>query len=310
VPGAVAALALTAVLGCAVGCAGRSLAGESGLQPPEIAPPALIARGAPSGAGHVAVAIASGEGRPMRWTRAGAWRRESVRGIAARVQVTRPVVAGDEHSLVEVEAQLGPRAARHAVELGIRTSPVEYRDGEPHLFVFAWVAGRRTCYDGCGWRGAGASVRPGEALGGRIGTEVTLGLVLHQGAWWAWMDSEWLGAFPLDVWEGAFSEAEGLQWFGEVYAPGGQPRSEMGNGLGATSPGAATIRGLCHVPWDRWTCVEEERVELLADAPSRYSAALWPDGTLSYGGPGDPPALTPRPPPSSASGGTPSARGR
>ena len=217
---------------------------------------------------------------------------------------------GEEHSLVELEAQLGPSGARHAVELGIRTAPVEYRDADPHLFVFAWVAGRRTCYDRCGWEGVGASARPGDSLATRIGTEVTLGLVLHEGAWWAWMDSEWLGAFPLDVWSGALSEVDGLQWFGEVFAPDGKPRSEMGTGLPATAAGAATLRGLCRVPWDRWACVEEERPQLHADAPSRYGVAFRDDGTLSYGGPAEPPALTPRPPPSSASEGTPRATGR
>jgi len=105
-------------------------------------------------------------------------------------------VLGEEHSLVELEAQLGPSAARHAIELGIRTAPVDYRDADPHLFVFAWVAGRRTCYDRCGWQGVGASARPGDSISTRIGTEVTLGVVLHEGAWWAWMDSEWLGACP------------------------------------------------------------------------------------------------------------------
>jgi len=220
-------------------------------------------------------------------------------------------VFGDEHALVEVEAQLGPAGARHAVEIGIRTSPVEYRDGDPHLFVFAWVAGRRTCYDRCGWESAGAGTRPGDDLAGRFGTEVTLGLVLHEGAWWAWMDSEWLGAFPLDVWSGAFSEADGLQWFGEVFAADGKPRSEMGNGLLAAFPHAAMIRGLCHVPWDRWACLEEDRPELRADAPERYGVAFWEDGTLTYGGPnGLPAAFTPRPPPSSASGETPPATGR
>jgi Neprosin len=224
--------------------------------------------------------------------------------------VTRPVVLGAEHSLVELEAQLGPGSSRHAVELGVRTAPIDYGDGDPHLFVFAWVAGRRTCYDRCGWQGVRASMRPGDGLAGRVGTEITLGLVLHQGAWWAWMDSEWLGAFPLDVWSGALSEADGLQWFGEVFAPDERPRSGMGTGLPAAAPGAATVRGLCHVPWDRWACVEEERPQLRADAPSRYGVVFRDDGTLTYGGPGEPPALTPRPPPSSASGGTPPATGR
>jgi hypothetical protein len=242
--------------------------------------------------------------------RAGAWSGGAARGVAARILVTRPRVLGDEHALVEVEAQLGPGAARHAVEIGIRTSPVEYGDGDPHLFVFAWVAGRRTCYDRCGWKGVDATARPGDSLARRIGTEVTLGLVLHEGAWWAWMDSEWLGAFPLEVWNGALSETDGLQWFGEVFAQDGRPRSEMGSGLDAKAPGAATMRGLCRVPWDRWACVEEERPRLRADAPARYGAALWSDGTMTYGGPGEPPALTPRPPPSSASEGTPPATGR
>jgi len=244
-----------------------------------------------------------------RWSRAGARWNGASRGLAARVLVTRPRVMPGEHALVELSAQLGT-SPRHAAEVGVRVSPPDYGDTAPHLFVFAWAAGRRTCYDGCGWADASTDVRPGDSLDARVGTEVTLGLVLVEGAWWAWMDDHWLGAFSPEVWSSAFTEADGLQWFGEVYADPPPARSEMGTGVAADAPGAATLRGLCRVPWDRWVCEEELATVPFSDEPARYGAVRWPDGRLTYGGPGTGPELTPRPPPSSASGGTPPATGR
>jgi len=248
---------------------------------------------------------ADAPGPDPRWMRAGARWSGTSRGIATRVLVTRPHVVEHEHALVEVSAQLGT-SPRHAAELGLRVSPTDYGDADPHLFVFAWAAGRRTCYDGCGWADAPGDVRSGDSLGASVGAEVTLGLVLVDGAWWAWMDDRWLGVFSPEVWSFAFTEADGLQWFGEVYSDRPPPRSEMGNGIAADAPGAATLRGLCHVPWDRWVCEEEPGAIPFADAPSRYGAVRWPDGRIIYGGPG----LRPRPPPSSATEGTPPATGR
>ncbi len=242
-----------------------------------------------------------------RWARAGARWTGTARGVAARVQVTRPRVVAGEHSLVEVLAQLGT-SGRHAAGIGFRVSPADYHDGEPHLFVFAWAHGRRTCYDGCGWADASAAIRPGDSLAARVGTEVTLGLVLVDGAWWAWMNSEWLGAFSPDVWSGSFSEADGLQWFGEVFTTEPPARSQMGTGIPADAPGAATLRGLCRVPWDRWVCLEEVPAPFTDDV-AQYGAVRWPDGRVTYGGPGRGPEFTPPPPPSSASGGTPPSTG-
>ncbi len=274
-----------------------------------MAPPLLRSSLAASGE-SVPILTAPGTGprQDLRWVRAGARWTGAARGVAARVQVTRPRVVGAEHSLVEVLAQLGT-SGRHAAEIGLRISPTEYGDGEPHLFVFAWAHGRRTCYDGCGWADAALTTRPGDSLADRVGTEVTLGLVLVDGVWWAWLDTDWLGAFSPEVWSGAFSEADGLQWFGEVFTPEPPARSQMGTGAAADSRGAATLRGLCHVPWDRWICQEEAQALPFADEPVHYGAVRWSDGRVTYGGPGTGPAVTPRPPPSSASEGTPSARG-
>jgi hypothetical protein len=258
----------------------------------------------------VAASADAPEQAGQRWSRAGARWNGTNRGLAARILVIRPRVAPGEHALVELSAQLGA-SPPHAAELGLRVSPTDHGDPDPHLFVFAWAAGRRTCYDGCGWADASTDLRPGDSLGSRVGTEVTLGLVLVDGAWWAWMDDRWLGAFSPEIWSSAFTEADGLQWFGEVYTNDPPARSEMGTGVGASVPGAATIRGLCRVPWDRWVCEEERSVAPFADGPSRYGAVRWPDGSLTYGGPGAAPdSLRPRPPPSSASGGTPGATGR
>ena len=249
----------------------------------------MAAAPAPPGAGPVAASGDAAADAGQRWTRAGARWGGTSRGLAVRVLVTRPRVVPGEHALVELSAQLGT-SPRHAAEIGIRVSPADHGDADPHLFVFAWAAGRRTCYDGCGWADASTDVRPGDSLAVRVGTEVTLGLVLVDGAWWAWMDDRWLGAFSPEIWSSAFTEADGLQWFGEVYTDHPPARSEMGTGVPAGAPGAATMRGLCRVPWDRWACEEEPGVAPFADAPARYGAVRWPDGRLTYGGPGTAPS--------------------
>ena len=152
------------------------------VPPPVLAPAEPASPDASRWSHRQAAASETGQ----RWTRAGARWNGTSRGLAARVLVTRPRVVPGEHALVELSAQLGT-SPRHAAEIRRPGLAGDYGDAAPHLFVFAWAAGRRTCYDGCGWADASTDVRPGDSLAARVGTEVTLGLVLIDGAWWAWM---------------------------------------------------------------------------------------------------------------------------
>src|SRR5262245_59749778 len=89
-----------------LGCSARPgpVKSGEGRSPPHVAPPLL--KSSSRVPGYALLAATSGAGPTQRWTRAGAWVRGSARGVAARFQVTRPVVVGEEDSLVEVEAQL------------------------------------------------------------------------------------------------------------------------------------------------------------------------------------------------------------
>jgi hypothetical protein len=136
------------------------------------------------------------------------------------------------------------------------------------------------------------------------GKEVALGWLLDRGRAWAWADGEWLGSFGIDG-EDQHPVARVAQWFGEVFFVRPPPRIPMGNGLPADAPAAARISAVCDVPAGEAICkVRRERLPRVSE-PEVYSLWTASDGGFRYGGP-----LRPRPPPSSASGGTPSATGR
>jgi hypothetical protein len=236
------------------------------------------------------------------WAWAGWNERRPVRGAGARLSIEAPEISAPDHSLAEVAIQWG-RADHDIVEIGWEVAPHRHGDAAPHLFVHRWSDGR-PCSGPCGFQRWSPRLWPGMSLARWKGKEVALGWLLDRGRAWAWADGEWLGSFGIDG-EDRHPVARVAQWFGEVFFVRPPPRIPMGNGLPADAPAAARISAVCDVPAGEAICkVRRERLPRVSE-PEVYSLWTASDGGFRYGGP-----LRPRPPPSSASGGTPSATGR
>jgi hypothetical protein len=235
------------------------------------------------------------------WAWAGWNDRRPMRGAGARLSIESPAVAAPDHSLAEVALQWG-RAEHEIVEVGWEVAPRRHGDAEPRLFVHRWIQGR-PCAAPCGFERWSRRLWMGMRLGRWTGKGLAVGWLLWESRAWAWVDGEWLGSFPLGP--DAPRIAPVAQWFGEVFFVRSPPRVRMGNGRAAESSGAARLTSVCDVPERSMGCVvRPERFPRVSE-PDVYSMRTEGDGGFRYGGP-----LTPRPPPSSASEGTPPATGR
>ncbi len=235
------------------------------------------------------------------WAWAGWNDRRPMRGAGARLSIETPAVAAPDHALTEIALQWG-RAEQDIVELGWEVAPRRHGDPQPRLFVHRWVQGK-ACASPCGFEISSRRLWLDMPLGRWIGKELAVGWLLWEGRAWAWVDGEWLGSFPLGP--DAPRIAPVAQWFGEVFFVRTPPRVPMGNGLAADSSGAARMTSVCDVPEQGVHCVVRPERFPRVSQPDAYSMRTEADGGFRYGGP-----LRPRPPPSSASEGTPPATGR
>ena len=121
-------------------------------------------------------------------------------------------------------------------------------DDDPHLFVFHWIDGVRTCYNACGFVPFN---EPGYSAGMKlpVTTTPTQFNILHHGAEWrVGYNGHWVGAFPDSEWGNRFKVAGLVQWFGEVSSPTASSCTEMGNGQPAGSATAARIERIGFAP--------------------------------------------------------------
>jgi hypothetical protein len=194
---------------------------------------------------------------------------------------------GRGHTLSEIAVQAGPNNG-NIVELGWTVSTDDYGDADPHIFVFHWIAGEKTCYDSCGWVQVSNTHYPGENVAALIGRDIYVGYIFRDGSWWAWFDDEWLGYFPASLWKTVFSTSELVQWFGEVATFNGvPPQSQMGRGILPAQPTAAHMHELCDVDVAAWACrVRNEQQLSKPAAPKFYGVLQAGYGDVRYGGPG------------------------
>ena len=240
------------------------------------------------------------------WAWAGWNDRRAMRGAGARLSIEAPEVSGRDHSLADVSLQWGPDG-QEIVEVGWEVSPGRYHDNAPHLFVQRWVRGR-PCEAGCSFFRWSGRLAPGMSLAPWIGKDLAVGWLLREGRAWAWADGEWLGAFELG--EDAPVTANVAQWFGEVFSLEPTWQVPMGTGQHPDLADAATIGSVCDVPESGAGCVVRATRFARVTRPDIYLMVRNGPGGFAYGGPVGPAGVTPRPPPSSASEGTPPATGR
>jgi hypothetical protein len=134
----------------------------------------------------------------------------------------------DYHSLAEISVQSAD--VRQIVEVGWTVDRAVNSDDNPHLFVYHWVNGAGTCYNGCGWVQFSGSRFPGMGLA-YDGSASQYMIQYRDGNWWIGYQGEWIGYFPGSLWNGVYTASGLVQWFGELAA--GQatapPHSSIGN---------------------------------------------------------------------------------
>lgn len=164
-------------------------------------------------------------------------------GIGGYVELSQPapfVNAGDSHSLAEMAVESSD--GRQIVEIGTTVDPGLNGDRQPHLFVFHWINGNPTCYNGCGYVQTSPTIRPGMVLST---TNATSAFQIQEASgsheWWLYYGGTAIGYFPASEWGGGFTRSGLTQWFGEVSAANSTPCTNMGNSLKGSQGGSARI---------------------------------------------------------------------
>jgi hypothetical protein len=162
-----------------------------------------------------------------------------VQGLFTQDQPT--VAAGDYHSLAEIAGESADE--RQIIEVGWTVDPGLNGDRRPHLFVFHWINGVPTCYNGCNYVQVSAKRYPGMAVS-VTATGQMYGFRYYKKNWWVGYQGEWIGYFPGTEWKNGYTHLGLTQWFGEVAAGSTKPCTDMGNGRFGTRSGAAAITAM------------------------------------------------------------------
>jgi hypothetical protein len=212
---------------------------------------------------------------------AGVFQYVTASGAAVQWGQFQPTVPStDYHSLAELSVETAD--SQQIVEVGWMVNPKLQGDALPHLFVFHWVDGKPTCYDGCGWEQVSQTRYPGMIVELTREPQQVIFRYLNS-AWWVWYQSEWIGFFPVDLWEQPFANGGLIQWFGEV-AGAQQPTSEMGDGLLALQTNAAFMSNLQVEDASGEGQTASASPNTITD-PGVYELNM-ADAGLSFGGPG------------------------
>jgi Neprosin len=241
---------------------GALLKQQTNVQPPPV-PPGLAAEPVP---GQKDVLYTYGVAKQSAVTS----------GAAATMTIARPKVEPEDwHSLAEIAVQSADGA--QAIEVGWTVDRLINGDDEPHLFVFNWVDNGPKCYNECGFTPAkGASIKPGAAL--PSGVSRNFGVQHIGDAWWIAYDTEWIGMFPDDNWDGGFTQSGLVQFFGEVAASTTTSCTQMGTGAQPDTAGAARFSSVVYVDGPPVALNVKPNADL-------YGTARVSDRTFRYGGP-------------------------
>jgi hypothetical protein len=184
------------------------------------------------------------EENPVNFFYAVASQSESADGAYANLVISKPYLAsGDYHTLAEVSVQ--STDGQQAVEVGWTVDRTVNGDSDPHLFVYHWVDGKETCYNACGWQQYSSTTKPGDTL--PEGASKRFGIMHYNDAWWVVYDTEWIGYFSDDLWDGGYTRSGVQQFFGEVAASSAKPCTDMGNGSPAWSENAARVGSVAQI---------------------------------------------------------------
>jgi hypothetical protein len=204
----------------------------------------------------------------------------AVTAASGTTQVYDPYVgfaAPRSHSLFEV-AVVSPD--RDIVEVGW----IKNLWGSPELFVYHWIDNEGTCYNGCGFVQVSDTHNPGMQLP-VDGQARNFSIMFQDGNWWVGYDNDWFGYFPGSEWNGEFTQASRVEWFGEV-AESDTPCSDMGNSLLGDDQGAALVSGVAVIPANNGTGWTTPGFYEHEPTPANYNVAVVDAESFRYGGPG------------------------
>lgn len=201
-------------------------------------------------------------------------------GASVQLWTARPELDAadyDAHSLQELAVQSAD--ASQIVEIGWTVDRQLNGDLAPHLFVFHWVDGVPTCYNGCGFVPTSTAVTPGMELpSGSLGTF----RINHvRDRWELSLDGIMFGYFPDALWQGRYTRLGLVQAFGEVASTTAPACDDMGTGKFADSAASSRITGFRLL--DSATPVG---LSMLVTSPGLYDDAAVTPSSFRLGGPG------------------------
>jgi hypothetical protein len=181
---------------------------------------------------------------PVNFFYAAASQSESADGAYANLVIGKPYLAdGDYHTLAEISVQSAD--GQQIVEVGWNVDRTVNGDSDPHLFVYHWVDRKESCYNACGWQQYSSTIKPGDTL--PVGYSKRFGIMHYNNAWWVVYDTEWIGYFPDDLWDGRYTRSGLQQFFGEVAASTTKPCTDMGTGVSPSNDNAARVGSIAEI---------------------------------------------------------------
>ena len=255
------------------------------LPVPEFAPKGLLAeeeapRRARTAAppSPAAAAAQATEDDKTKYFYAGARQHGETDGSWANLHIAKPEVAQDDHSLAEIAVQSAD--GDQTVEVGWTVDRSVNNDADPHLFVFHWRDDVPGCYNACGFVQVSKNIKPGDTL--PLDAYKRFGIQHFDGVWWVAYNSEYIGYFPDKLWDGKYTRAGLVQWFGEVASDSSAPCTDMGNGTTGLSELAIRFGTVTQKNGP------EVEFEMHVSHPEYYQAKPTSSGrTLHFGGLGN-----------------------
>ena len=206
-------------------------------------------------------------------------------GASVSLGQPEPVVGpNDYHSLAELAVESAD--GQQIVEIGWIVASDVNGDSLTHLFVYHWVNGEGTCYNGCGFVPTSTTYTAGGLV--EVKTLGTYGIQYTNKDWVLTYNGTELGYFPESLWGGSFTKTGLVQAFGEVASSSAtKPHTQMGNSRLGTSSRAALISGLSLIdanttPTWSYTAAQAPSVYKIG----HYNTACTSSCSMNYGGPG------------------------
>ncbi|WP_329582693.1 neprosin family prolyl endopeptidase [Kitasatospora sp. NBC_01250] len=201
-------------------------------------------------------------------------------GATMRMMVAAPAIKPgdtDSHSLQELALQSGDQ--KSTVEIGWTVDLGLNGDLRPHLFVYHWVDGAESCYNGCGFVQVSHSAKAGMAL--PAGSAARFAIQNVGGDWWVFYDDQPVGYFPGSLWQGTYTRAQMISAFGEVAHASGSTCEQMGDGKAGTAHGSGWIDDFHLIG-----ATDRSHLTVTATSPALYDAGRVTPTSFHLGGPG------------------------